>query len=98
MNKIVKIALLNSLATVVYVELIVLFMSFMQTRFSSSPETFFIPIAMLLLFVFSAALTGSLVFGKPLMLYLDGKKKDALKLISWTLTFLFLILIITIAL
>jgi hypothetical protein len=48
-------------------------------------NTFLAPIAMLLLFVFSAALTGFLVFGQPAILYLDGKKKEALTLLGYTL-------------
>lgn len=44
-------------------------------------DTVFIPITMLMLFVCSAAITGFLVFGKPAMLYLDGKKQDAIQLL-----------------
>jgi len=45
------------------------------------------PITLLLLFVFSAALTGFLIFGKPAQLYVDGKKKEALSLLTYTLGF-----------
>jgi len=34
------------------------------------------PIAFLLLFVVSAAITGFLVLGQPVMLYVDNKKQD----------------------
>jgi hypothetical protein len=43
-----------------------------------------IPIFMLLLFVFSAALMGILVFGRPVMWYIDGKKKEAVLLLIQT--------------
>ena len=33
------------------------------------------PIAFLMLFTLSAAVVGMLIFGRPVMLYLDGKKK-----------------------
>ncbi len=34
------------------------------------------PFAVLLLFVFSAAVMGGLLLGQPVMLYLDNKKKE----------------------
>ena len=49
--------------------------------------------AFLLLFVCSAAITGSLVLGKPVMLYLDNKKPEAIKFFLKTIGWLFLILI-----
>ncbi len=49
---------------------------------------------MLLLFVTSAAITGFLVFGKPAMLYIDGKKKEAISLLGYTIGMLFLITLI----
>ena len=54
------------------------------------------PLAMLLLFVFSAAVTASLVFGKPILLYLDNFKKEAFKLLLYTLAFLFIAILIVI--
>lgn len=43
-------------------------------------DNFVSPIAFLLLFTLSAITVGGLVLGKPLMLYLDGKKKEAVSL------------------
>jgi hypothetical protein len=42
----------------------------------------------LMLLVFSAALMGILVFGQPAMWYVDGKKKEALYLLGYTMTVL----------
>ena len=50
---------------------------------------------MLMLFVFSAAVTGSLIFGQPVLWYLDGKKKDALTLLTYTLAVFFILTVIT---
>jgi len=94
MDKIVKRALIDSIGTAVYVIVVASFMYYIQLNMSETKDNIFAPIAMLLLFVFSAALTGILVFGKPFMLYLDGKKKDAMSLIAWTLGFLFVIIMI----
>ncbi|MFH0853418.1 MAG: hypothetical protein V1853_03355, partial [bacterium] len=52
------------------------------------------PIVFLLLFVFSALLTGFLILGKPLMLYLDGLKKEGAKLLFYTGASLFVLLLI----
>lgn len=93
MSKIIKRAFINSFGTVAYVILIVSFLFSLQVL-SPKEDTIIIPIAMLLLFVCSAAITGFLVFGKPIMLYIDGKKKEAVSLLSYTLVMLFLITLI----
>lgn len=87
----------NALGTVVY---IVLVSTFMQNgeRIFGKEDTIIIPIAILLLFVLSAIIVGYLVLGKPVMLYLDGKKKEAVSLLmmtaGWLAGFMVLALII----
>jgi hypothetical protein len=49
------------------------------------------PLAFLLLFVVSAAITGALVLGKPLLLYLDGEKKQSLELFGFTVSWLIIL-------
>ena len=60
------------------------------------------PVAFLLLFVVSAAVMGMLVLGRPILWYLDGKKREAVELVGVTiaslaaitvLVFLFLALV-----
>ncbi len=52
------------------------------------------PAIMLLLFVFSALVTGLLVLGYPVWLYLEQRKKDAVRLllcnVGWLFGFIFL--------
>ena len=93
MNKIIKRAFIDSVGTAAYIILVVSFIFSLQI-FASKQDNIIIPIAMLLLFVFSAALTGSLVFGKPIMMYLDGKKKEAVSLVAYTLGILLAITIL----
>jgi hypothetical protein len=93
MDKIIKRAFIDSFGTVAYIILVVLFIFSLQI-FASKKDIIIIPIAMLLLFVCSAAITGFLVFGKPVMLYIDGKKKEAVSLLGYTLGILFLITLI----
>ena len=94
MNKIFQKAFINAIATTLYIILIASFMFSLQSFAQKDVKTVIIPIAMLLLFVLSAALTGSLVFGKPIMLYIDGKKKEAISLFAYTIGMLFLITLI----
>ena len=93
MNKIIKRAFIDGFGTAAYIILIVLFVFSLQS-FAQKKDTIIIPMAMLLLFVTSAAITGFLVFGKPAMLYLDGKKKEAVSLLGYTIGILFLITLI----
>jgi hypothetical protein len=48
----------------------------------------------LLLFVISAAIMGILIFGKPLMLFIENKKKESLAILFTTVGFLAVYLIL----
>lgn len=93
MEKRIKYAFAGALGTALYVVVIAMFIFFMGSRFPNAEDKVFVPIAMLMLLVLSVALVGVLLFGRPVMWYLDGKKKDALSLFGWTLG-IFLILTI----
>jgi hypothetical protein len=96
-GNIVKYALVNALGTSLYVIAITYLIYLGGKGLFEDSETVFIPAAMLMLFVFSAAFTGSLIFGRPVMWYLDGKKREALSLLAITLG-IFLVVAITILL
>lgn len=93
MTKIITRALIDAIGTVIYVILIASFMFSLQ-GLSPKEDTIFVMTSMLLLLVCSAAITGFLVFGKPIMLYLDGKKKEAILLLIYTISMLFTITLI----
>lgn len=89
---ILKFAGLNTLGTVLYIALVSSLLFYAPRIFGTKKEdTVFIPIAMILLFVLSASITGLFVLGRPVLWYLDGKKKEAVSLFIATLGFLFLI-------
>lgn len=98
MNKIQKTALVDALLTTAYIILVGGFFYFGTLLKIGRNNTFLAPIVMLLLFVFSAALTGYLMFGKPALWYVDGKKKEALSLLSYTLTFFCVITLLAVVL
>lgn len=86
-NKDIQFSLASSLGVVLYVSGVVWIMSNGEKLFGE-PDGFRGPLALLLLFVLSAAITGSLVFGYPVWQFLDGKKKEAFKSFGWNLAFL----------
>ena len=88
MNKIMRKAFVNSLLTSLYIVAVGLFLYY-GTLMKFGRNSFIAPISLLFLFVFSAALTSFLILGKPAQMYIDGKKKEALSLISYTLGFFF---------
>jgi len=98
-NKIVKNAVVNAGGTVVYIVLVASFFFGAQNNFGQGggKDTILIPIGMLLLLVLSAAITSSLVFGRPVLWYLEGQKKEALSLLAYTLGFLFVVTILVLA-
>lgn len=93
MKETLRYALINSFGTALYVAMIASLMSSMEGGFFPE-KTILAPIAMLMLFVFSAAFTGFLVFGKPIMWYIDGKKKDAIALLSYTMAIFLAIIVL----
>ena len=94
-KKIIKQAFLLALGEGVYITLVALLMFGIQKLFGGKPDPVIIaPLAFLLLFVISAAISGALILGKPMMFYLDGKKKEALQLFGFILAWLLLFLII----
>ena len=86
-NIVIKNAAVNAILTAIYVAVVASFLFYAPKVFGSSgkPDTVLAPIVMLSLFVFSAALTGTLIFGRPILWYLDGKKKEAISLLAYTL-------------
>ena len=85
-NDIFKNAALNAALTALYIAAVASFLFYAPNIFGKDePDTVLAPILMLSLFVFSAAVTSMLVFGKPILWYLDGKKKEAIWLLFSTL-------------
>lgn len=94
MGKIQKTALIDSLLTTLYIVGISLFFTVMSKFKLGNDNNFLAPIVFLSLFVFSATLTGYLMLGKPALMYIDGKKKEAVSLLGYTLGFFFLFTLI----
>ena len=94
--KLILQGFLFSLGVVAYVSLVVIVM-FNGTTLFGTMDNFWGPMAMLLLFIVSAAITGSLVFGRPVYLFITGFKSESVKLALYTIGFLFLETIIVLS-
>ncbi|KKT62266.1 MAG: hypothetical protein UW88_C0001G0123 [Candidatus Collierbacteria bacterium GW2011_GWD2_45_10] len=76
-------------------------MNFATQPLKNKPDTFFAPIVFLSLLTLSVAVMAFLFFYQPLMLFLEGKKKEAVNLflktvgIFATITIVALILLFT---
>lgn len=96
MNKnTIRYAILNALGTALYVSTIASCLFYASAIFGpDEPKgTALIPIMMLLLLVFSVAVVGLLIFGRPVLWYLDGRKKEAVSLVISTLVIIFMIIV-----
>ncbi len=97
-HKIILHSLGHAVGAFLYITAVAWVMSNGEKIFSGEPKNLWVPVFMLLLFVLSAAITGALVLGKPIMLYLSGTKSEAIRFLTYTIAWLFIILIIVFAL
>ena len=95
-SKLITRAILNSLGVLIYV-LIVASILNNANRIVEPMNKVIGPVVFLMLFVFSALLTGGLILGKPLLLYFEGFEKEGIKLLIYTGVSLFILLLLLIA-
>ncbi len=86
-SQIVLRSLFHCLGVAAYVSAIAFVLNHGNQWFGKE-DKFLTPVAMLMLLVLSAAITGSLALAKPILLFLDGQKSDAFKFFLWTLSWL----------
>lgn len=88
-NNILKISLINAFGVTLYVALVALVFRYAEPLFGKM-NNYFGQVAFLMLFVLSVAVVGYLILAKPVMFYLDGAKKEAIKLLVSTIAWIFL--------
>lgn len=93
-KKLIKLGFFHALGQAAYIGFVALLMSGAERFLSNTPDNILMPITFLLLFVFSAAISGALILGRPILFYLDGKKKEAVELFGFTLLWLFVFFIL----
>ncbi|MFH1749521.1 MAG: hypothetical protein ABH837_01320 [bacterium] len=92
-KKLLKYSIVHSFGVLIYIFLVALLMNYGEQIFGKMNNVWG-PIAFLLLFVLSALIVGILVLGKPIILYLDEKKKEAVQLLLYTVLWIFVITLI----
>jgi len=96
-KEICKQSFLYSLGVGFYIVLVALFMN-RANSLLGPVDTVYTGITALLLFAMSALIVGGLLVGKPIFLYIDGKKKEAIKMLlanaGWLLLFFIIAVII----
>ena len=89
-NKLWLHALAHSVVLLLYITGVAWVMSHAERIFGKM-QTFWGPVAFLLLFVFSALISGLLVLGRPAYLFFNGQKKESMKMLFYTIGWLFVI-------
>ena len=97
-KKLLGWSFLHAILAMLYILGVGLFMSHGAQIFGGDDSrSLLVPAAILLLFVISASVMGILILGKPILMYLENKKKDALTMLFYTIGWLaieFLILLL----
>ena len=80
-----KNPIINAVSASVYIALIVTLMNFISKTLGSKPDSAFAPIVFLSVLTLSVSIMAYLFFYQPLLLVLDGKKKQAIHLFIQTI-------------
>jgi hypothetical protein len=75
-----KNPIINALSASTYIFLVVSVMTFVTQPLRHKPDTFFAPITVLFVLTLSVAVMAFIFFYQPVMLFIDGKKKQAVNL------------------
>lgn len=87
-------AFLDALGVAVYAVAFAWFVNNLQRWFGPGPDGWLSFAMAIMIFIISACVTGSLVLLKPILLYLEGYKKEAVQLFVYTLIFLVLLALV----
>jgi predicted membrane channel-forming protein YqfA (hemolysin III family) len=79
-----KNPIINALSAAAYIILVVSVMTFVTQPLKNKPDTFFAPITFLSVLTLSVAVMAFLFFYQPLQLFIEEKKKEAVKLFVQT--------------
>lgn len=82
-KRLVGFSALSAAAAAAYIALVALFLSEGETLFENVSGPF-APMVLLMLLVASVAVMAVLFFGRPAMLFMEGKRKEAALSVVWT--------------
>src|ERR1700677_1217687 len=75
----------NAFIAGLYIVLVVLLITYGPAFVREKPDTIFAPMAVLSLLVLSVAFMGYTFIFQPTLMYLDGQKREAVKLLTKTI-------------
>ena len=75
-----KNPIINALSASAYITIVVTVMNFLPQTLKNKPDTFFAPVVFLSLLTLSVAVMAYLFFYQPLLLFIEGKKIEAVNL------------------
>ncbi|OGI63363.1 hypothetical protein A2818_01485 [Candidatus Nomurabacteria bacterium RIFCSPHIGHO2_01_FULL_40_12] len=93
-NEILKRAFLDAFGVAVYVIGFVYFGNNLEEWFDAVQKNWLAPAFMIILFIISACVTASLVLLKPILLFIEGARKEAVHLFVYTLGFLIILALV----
>jgi len=93
LQKPVPLSLLHALAVIAYIVIVVFIINSMGPVFEDQSDDFWTPVLFLMLFVVSAAITGTLVLGRPAYLYFNDQKKESIQFLVYTICWLFVFML-----
>ncbi|MFA6532760.1 MAG: hypothetical protein WCT22_02060 [Patescibacteria group bacterium] len=82
-----KNPIINALSASTYITLVVSVMNFVAKPLRNKPDTFFAPITVLFVLTLSVSVMAFLFFYQPLLLFIEGKQKEAVNLFVKTVGF-----------
>lgn len=88
--KLLLTSFLNAFGVLIYTSAVA-WILFNGPRLFGKVASFWVPLALLLLFVLSATVVGLLVLGRPGYLYFNGAKREGITLLLDTVAWLFVI-------
>ena len=80
-----KNPIINAFSASAYIILVVTVMTFVTQPLRNKPDTIFAPITVLFVLTLSVAVMAFLFFYQPLLLFIEGKKKEAVNLFVKTI-------------
>lgn len=89
---------INAFSASTYIILVVSVMTFVTQPLKNKPDTFFAPIVFLSVLTLSVTVMAYLFFYQPTLLFIEGKKKEAVNLFVKTVSIFAAITIVTLIL
>lgn len=93
-----KNPILNALSASAYIILVVSVMTFVTKPLQNKPDTFVAPIMVLFVLTLSVTVMAYLFFYQPLLVFIEGKKKEAVNLFLKTVGYFGVITAVALAL